>query len=268
MSDPTSEGLQARCLDADASQRSPLRFTHCALHGSPRGCSSRLWAAHVLRRSKGGGQRWPTSIPPARTAPTGTPARRVSCRQAAPMGWRTDAIARSGCLKSFPLGGATASELNGNRCPRARRAAGMAAHPWRRGDRGRSRHGCRQESADLAPNLLPGRNTYDNQRRHRRPRRPRHGDRIGDRGARRKRRLRRNRSRGEGAAGQGVGWFIRPRTWSDRAVVRGIEFALSPTAPRSSISRSAASTRRSRGIEKALTDAQRAGALVVIAAGK
>ena len=56
------------------------------------------------------------------------------------------------------------------------------------------------------------------------------------------------------------------RDWSDGAVVRGIEFALDEGAKVINLSIGGLNTPIV-GIEKALTDAQRAGALVVIAAG-
>jgi len=119
-------------------------------------------------------------------------------------------------------------------------------------------------NADLAPNLLPGRNTYDG------------NDDTSD-GA------------GHGTviasvigapAGNGGYVGIAPdskllpvkvmggsfgRDWSDGAVVRGIEFALAEGAKVINLSIGGLNAPIA-GIEKPLADAQRAGALVVIAA--
>lgn len=168
-------------------------------------------------------------------------------------------------LRSFPLGGATESELN------ATAVAGLDVLPvWRR-TRGAGvtvavvDTGVDRRSADLAPNLLPGRNTYDG------------NDDTAD-GA------------GHGtviasviAAPAGNGGYVgiapeakvlpvkvmggsSGRGWSDRAVVRGIEFALAEGAKVINLSIGGLNARIA-GVEKALGDAQRAGALVVIAAG-
>jgi hypothetical protein len=168
-------------------------------------------------------------------------------------------------LRTFPLGGATASELNATPVPgldvlpvwRRSRGAGVTVAVVDTGvDRG---------SADLAPNLLPGRNTYDG------------NDDTAD-------------VVGHGtviasviAAPTGNGGYVgiapeakvlpvkvmggsSGRDWSDGAVVRGIEYALSKGAKVINLSIGGLNTPIA-GIQKALADAQRAGALVVIAAG-
>jgi subtilisin family serine protease len=167
-------------------------------------------------------------------------------------------------LKSFPLGGATASELNATAVP------GLDVLPvWRR-SRGAGVTVAIVDtgvgaSADLAPNLLGGRNTYDG------------NDDTTD-GA------------GHGtviasvvAAPAGNGGYVgiapeakilpvkvmggsSGREWSDGAVVRGIEYALARGAKVINLSIGGLNTPIA-GIDKALADAQRAGALVVIAAG-
>lgn len=168
-------------------------------------------------------------------------------------------------LKSFPLGGATASELNATAVP------GLDVLPvW-----GRTRGagvtvavvdtGVDGGNADLAPNLLPGRNTYDG-----------NGNTADD--------------AGHGtviasviAAPAGNGGYVgiapdakvlpvkvmggsSGQDWSDRAVVRGIEYALARGAKVINLSIGGLNTPIA-GIERALAEAQRAGALVVIAAG-
>jgi subtilisin family serine protease len=168
-------------------------------------------------------------------------------------------------LKSFPLGGATASGSNATAVP------GLDVLPvW-----GRSRGagvtvavvdtGVDGANADLAPNLLPGRNTYDG-----------NGDTTD--------------AAGHGtviasviAAPAGNGGYVgiapeakvlpvkvmggsSGQDWSDRAVVRGIEYALARRAKVINLSIGGLNTPIA-GIDKALGDAQRAGALVVIAAG-
>ncbi len=168
-------------------------------------------------------------------------------------------------LRSFPLGGVTASELNATAVPgldvlpvwQRSRGAGVTVAVVDTGvDRG---------SADLAPNLLPGRNTYAR------------NDDTSD-------------VAGHGtviasviAAPAGNGGYVgiapqakvlpvkvmggsSGRDWSDRAVVRGIEYALGEGAKVINLSIGGLNTPIA-GIEKTLADAQRAGALVVIAAG-
>jgi len=168
-------------------------------------------------------------------------------------------------LKSFPLGGDTAPALNSTAVPgldvlpvwKQTRGAGVTVAVVDTGvDRG---------SADLGPNLLPGTNTYDG------------NDNTTD-GA------------GHGtviasviAAPAGNGGYvgIAPEAkllpvkvmggssgedWSDAAVVRGIEYALAKRAKVINLSIGGLNTSIA-GIDKALADAQRAGALVVIAAG-
>jgi subtilisin family serine protease len=168
-------------------------------------------------------------------------------------------------LRSFPLGGATASELNTTAVP------GLDVLPvWRR-TRGAGvtvavvDTGVDRTSAELAPNVLPGRNTYDG------------NDDTAD-------------VAGHGtviasviAAPAGNGGYVgiapeakvlpvkvmggsSGRDWSDGAVVRGIEYALAERAKVINLSIGGLNTRIA-GIEKALAAAQRAGALVVIAAG-
>ena len=168
-------------------------------------------------------------------------------------------------LKSFPLGGDTAPALNATAVP------GLDVLPvWRR-TRGAGvtvavvDTGVDPRSTDLAPNLLAGRNTYDG------------NDDTSD-GA------------GHGTviasvigapAGNGGYVGIAPdarllpvkvmggssgQDWSDGAVVRGIEYALARGAKVVNLSIGGLNTPIA-GIEKALADAQRAGALVVIAAG-
>jgi thermitase len=168
-------------------------------------------------------------------------------------------------LKSFPLGGATSADLNGTAVP------GLDVLPvWRR-TRGAGvtvavvDTGVDRWSADLAPNLLPGRNTYDD-----------------------------NADTTDGAghgtviasviaapAGNGGYVGIAPEAkllpvkvmggasgeeWSDGAVVRGIEYALAKGAKVINLSIGGLNTPIA-GIEQALADAERHGALVVIAAG-
>ena len=168
-------------------------------------------------------------------------------------------------LKNFPLGGDAAPAQNATAVPgldvlpvwRTTRGAGVTVAVVDTGvDRG---------SADLAPNLLPGRNTYDG------------NDDTSD-GA------------GHGTviasvigapAGNGGYVGIAPdakilpvkvmggssgRDWSDGAVVRGIEYALARGAKVVNLSLGGLNTPIA-GIETALADARRAGALVVIAAG-
>jgi subtilisin family serine protease len=168
-------------------------------------------------------------------------------------------------LKRFPLGGDTAPALNATAVPgldvlpvwRRTRGAGVTVAVVDTGvDRG---------NADLAPNLLPGRNTYDG------------NDDTSD-GA------------GHGTviasvigapAGNGGYVGIAPEAkvlpvkvmggssgedWSDKAVVRGIEYAVAKGTKVINLSLGGLNTPIA-GIEKALADAQRAGALVVIAAG-
>jgi thermitase len=168
-------------------------------------------------------------------------------------------------LKSFPLGGDAAPTLNSTAVPgldvlpvwRETRGAGVTVAVV---DTGVDRAG-----ADLGPNLLPGANTYDG------------SDNTGD-------------AVGHGtviasviAAPAGNGGYVgiapeakllpvkvlggaSGRDWSDAAVVRGIEYALAKRAKVINLSIGGLNTPIA-GIEKALADAQRAGALVVIAAG-
>jgi subtilisin family serine protease len=168
-------------------------------------------------------------------------------------------------LKRFPLGGAAASELNATAVP------GLDVLPvW-----GRTRGsgvtvavvdtGVDRSSADLAPNLLPGTNTYDG------------SDDTAD-------------DAGHGtviasviAAPAGNGGYVgiapeakvlpvkvmggsSGQDWSDRAVVRGIEYALARGARVINLSVGGLNTPIA-GVDRALADAQRAGALVVVAAG-
>ena len=168
-------------------------------------------------------------------------------------------------LKSFPLGGTAAPALNATAVPgldvlpvwRSTRGAGVTVAVVDTGvDRG---------SADLAPNLLPGRNFYEG------------NDDTSD-GA------------GHGtviasviAAPAGNGGYVgiapdakllpvkvmggqSGHDWSARAVVRGIEYALARGAKVVNLSLGGLNTRIA-GIDRALADAQRRGALVVIAAG-
>ena len=168
-------------------------------------------------------------------------------------------------LKSFPLGGDTAPGLNSTAVP------GLDVLPvWSR-TRGAGvtvavvDTGVDPASADLAPNLLPGRNTYAG------------NDDTSD-------------AAGHGtviasviAAPAGNGGYVgiapdakllpvkvlggsSGEEWSDRAVVRGIEYALARGATVLNLSIGGLDTPIA-GIGKALADAQRAGALVVIAAG-
>jgi Subtilase family len=168
-------------------------------------------------------------------------------------------------LKAFPLGGAAAADLNATAVP------GLDVLPvW-----GRTRGagvtvavadtGADAESADLAPNLLPGWNTYDG-----------NGD-TAD-------------AVGHGtviasviAAPAGNGGYVgiapeakllpvkvmggsSGQDWSDGAVVRGIEFAVARGAKVINLSIGGLNTPIA-GIDAALANAGRAGALVVIAAG-
>jgi subtilisin family serine protease len=120
-------------------------------------------------------------------------------------------------------------------------------------------------SADLAPNLLPGSNTYDGTSDT--------GDRAGHGTV--------IASVIAAPAGNGDYVGIAPEAkllpvkvmggssgqdWSDRAVVRGIEYALARRAKVVNLSIGGLNTPIA-GIGKALSDAERAGALVVIAAG-
>jgi hypothetical protein len=168
-------------------------------------------------------------------------------------------------LKSFPLGGAAAPTLNATAVPgldvlpvwRQSRGAGVTVAVVDTGvDRG---------SADLAPNLLPGTNTYDG-----------NGD-IAD-------------IAGHGtviasviAAPAGNGGYVgiapeakllpvkvmggsSGQDWSDGAVVQGIEYALARGAKVINLSLGSLDAPIA-GVDSALTRAERAGALVVIAAG-
>ena len=168
-------------------------------------------------------------------------------------------------LKSFPLGGDAAGSLNAAAVPgldvlpvwRQTRGAGVTVAVVDTGVDG--------ANADLAPNLLPGKNTYDG------------NDNTAD-GA------------GHGtviasviAAPAGNGGYVgiapeakvlpvkvmggpSSKDWSDKATVRGIEYALQRGAKVINLSIGGLNTPIA-GIDKALADAQRAGALVVIAAG-
>jgi subtilisin family serine protease len=168
-------------------------------------------------------------------------------------------------LKSFPLGGATAS------APNAAAVPGLDVLPaWTR-TRGAGvtvavvDTGVDPTSTDLAPNLLPGRNTYDGNADT--TDRAGHGTVIASVIA--------------APAGNGGYVGIAPEAkvlpvkvmggssgeeWSGRAVVRGIEYALARGARIVNLSIGGLDTPVA-GIERALADARRAGALVVIAAG-
>ena len=168
-------------------------------------------------------------------------------------------------LNSFPLGGDTAPTLNGTAVP------GLDVLPVWRQTRGAGvtvavvDTGVDAASTDLAPNLLPGRNTYDG------------GADTAD-------------AAGHGtviasviAAPAGNGGYVgiapdakllpvkvmggsSGQDWSDSAVVRGIEYALSRGVKVVNLSIGGLNTPIA-GIDNALADAQRAGALLVIAAG-
>jgi subtilisin family serine protease len=168
-------------------------------------------------------------------------------------------------LKSFPLGGDSTPTLNGASVP------GLDVLPaWAR-TRGAGvtvavvDTGVDPGSADLAPNLLPGRNTYDGNTDTADA--AGHGTVIASVIA--------------AAAGNGGYVGIAPEAkllpvkvmggpsgqgWSDRAAVRGIEYALARGAKVINLSFGGLDTPIA-GIAKALGDAERAGALVVIAAG-
>lgn len=165
-------------------------------------------------------------------------------------------------LKNFPLGGDSATSTS---------VPGLDVLPVWKKTRGAGvtvaviDTGVDQESADLTPNLLSGRNTYDG-----------NGNTADD--------------AGHGtviasviAAPAGNGGYvgIAPdakilpvkvlggsggEDWSDGAVVRGMEYALAHGAKVLNLSIGGLNTPIA-GIQKALADAQRAGALVVIAAG-
>lgn len=168
-------------------------------------------------------------------------------------------------LRSFPLGGATASG------PSAAAVPGLDVLPvWRR-TRGAGvtvavvDTGVDRANQDLSPNVLAGRNTYDG------------SDDTGD-------------STGHGtviasviAAPAGNGGYVgiapdakvlpvkvmggpAGRDWSDRAVVRGVEYALARGAKVVNLSIGGLDAPIA-GMQQALADARRAGALVVIAAG-
>ena len=168
-------------------------------------------------------------------------------------------------LKSFPLGGDTAPASNSTAVP------GLDVLPVWKQTRGAGvtvaviDTGVDRNSADLAANLLPGRNTYDD-----------NAD-TSDGG-------------GHGTviasvigAPTGNGGYVgiapeakilpvkalggsSGQDWSDGAVVRGIEYALARGAKVLNLSIGGLNSPIN-GIDKALADAQRAGALVVIAAG-
>jgi thermitase len=168
-------------------------------------------------------------------------------------------------LKSFPLGGDGAQASNAAAVPGLdvlqvwgrTRGAGVTVAVVDSGVDGRS--------ADLAPNLLPGRNLYDGNADtsdH-----AGHGTVIASVIA--------------APAGNGGYVGIAPdarvlpvrvlggssgQDWSDDAVVRGIEYAVASGAKVINLSLGGLNSPIA-GIDKALADAQRAGALVVIAAG-
>jgi hypothetical protein len=168
-------------------------------------------------------------------------------------------------LKSFPLGGDDAPTLDATAVP------GLDVLPvWRR-TRGAGvtvavvDTGVDPASADLAPNLLSGRNFYDGNHDTSDP--AGHGTVIasvigapagngGYVGIAPDARLLPVKVMG-GASGQ---------NWSDAALVHGIEYALARGARVVNLSLGGLNTPIT-GIDKALADAQRAGALVVIAAG-
>jgi hypothetical protein len=240
-----------------------LRFTHCALTALLAAIALVLGGARASA-FEGGGQ------PGTLGAASPDSAYWYDCPPGLLQTGSADALANGRycafwLLPSFPLGGATASELNATAVP------GLDVLPvWRR-TRGAGvtvavvDTGVDRRSADLAPNLLPGRNTYDR------------NDDTAD-------------VAGHGtviasviAAPAGNGGYVgiapeakvlpvkvmggsSGRDWSDGAVVRGIEFALAEGAKIINLSIGGLNAPIA-GIEKALTDAQRAGALVVIAAG-
>lgn len=169
-------------------------------------------------------------------------------------------------LKSFPLGGDTVRSLS-----TAAAVPGLDVLPVWQETRGAGvtvavvDTGVDRSNADLAPNLLPGKNTYDG------------NDNTAD-------------AAGHGtviasviAAPAGNGGYVgiapeakvlpvkvmggsSSEDWSDKATVRGIEYALDHGAKVINLSIGGLNTPIA-GIDKALADAQRAGALVVIAAG-
>jgi subtilisin family serine protease len=168
-------------------------------------------------------------------------------------------------LKSFPLGGSREPHLNQVSVP------GLDVLPvWQR-TRGAGvtvaviDTGVDPASADLAPNLLQGRNLYD--RNSETSDAAGHGTVIASIIA--------------AAAGNGGFVGIAPAAkilpvkvmggpsgdgWSDDAVVQGIEYALQRGAKVLNLSLGGLNTPIT-GITRALSDAQKAGALVVIAAG-
>ena len=169
-------------------------------------------------------------------------------------------------LKSFPLGGDAVRSLSS-----AAAVPGLDVLPVWNETRGAGvtvavvDTGVDGANADLAPNLLPGKNTYDG------------NDNVSD-------------GTGHGtviasviAAPAGNGGYvgIAPEAkilpvkvmggssgeeWSDKAAVRGVELAVARGANVINLSIGGLNTPIA-GMGKALADAQRAGALVVIAAG-
>lgn len=240
-----------------------LRFAHCALTALLAAIALALGGA---RASAVGGFGRPGPLGVA----SSDSAYWYDCPQGLLQTGSADALANGRycafwLLRSFPLGGAQATGPNATAVP------GLDVLPvWQR-TRGAGvtvavvDTGVDHGSADLAPNLLPGRDTYDG------------NDDTAD-------------FAGHGtvitsviAAPAGNGGYVgiapeakvlpvkvmggpAGRDWSGPAVVRGIEFALAEGAKVINLSIGGLNAPIP-GIEKALADTQRAGALVVIAAG-